>query len=223
MDQMPKEMKIHYLWFAAACCVMFGGFIGTFDLLFTTFAPLDLLDEIYLMIFGGIMFALDAPLHFKSIIELQGHIHKYCRFLTRLSGRGLWYIFLGTMTFATLWENNISPFLAVVLGFFVFGVGLFSATFGYVKSRKLERVRFQVYQSKQQGKLNQLYNTFAKTNPQAGLTKQEFNDLSSQLKGVSFDPDDLAMVFNALTNTPKCENISEEDMYEWCSGTMALL
>lgn len=218
-----NNMKMNLLWFGAACAVMFGGLIGALDLLFTTFAPLDFLDEVYLLLFGAIMFVIDAPLNFKVIREAKDVVHKYCKFLTRLTGRGVWFIFLGTMTFATLWENSISSFLAVVLGLFVFAVGVFSTTFGYVKSRKLERVRFQVFQNKQSGKLRQLYDAFAKTAPSLGLTRQEFNDLSSQLKGVSFDPDEIACIFNALTNGPNRDNISFDDLTDWCSSSMCYL
>merc|ERR1719506_3532145 len=111
------------------------------------------------------MFVLDAPLNFKLLISFKQDIHKYAKFLTRLTGRGVWYIFMGTMTFATLWENNISPFLAVVLGFFVFGVGVASTAIGVIKSRKLEKVRLNVYQHKQNGKLSQLYQEHARAAP----------------------------------------------------------
>lgn len=220
-----KTAKMNMWWFAAACCVMAGGLIGTLDLLFTTFAPLDLIDEIYLLGFGAIMFVLDAPLNFKFLMEVKTAVHKYCKFLTRLMGRGIWYVFLGTMTFATLWENNISPFLAVILGFFVFGIGVFSATFGFVKSRKLEKVRVQVSQNKDSGKLEALYKNFAKTAPQLGLMRAEFKDMAQQLKGTNFDDDELYYIFNALSNGPtdREENIDYKSLEEWCSSGMTML
>lgn len=223
MQRMAKNKSMDYLWFAASICVILASFFGALDLLLTTFAPLDFLDEVYLLFFGLIMFANDAPLNFKLILEVKEAIKKYCRFLTRLTGRGLWFLFLGTMTFATLWENEISYFLAVVLGFFIFGVGVFSTVWGYLKSRKLERVRYQVFQNKQNGKLKQLYDNFAKTAPQMGMTKQEFNDLAQQLKGVSFDPDELTAIFNALVNGPRPENLTHDDISDWCSGSMTYL
>lgn len=217
--------KMNLWWFAAACCVMVGGFIGTLDLLFTTFAPLDLIDEIYLLGFGSIMFVLDAPLNFKFLMEVKTAVHKYCKFLTRLMGRGIWYIFLGTMTFATLWENNISPFLAIILGFFVFGIGVFSATFGFVKSRKLDKVRVQVSQNRETGKLEALYKNFARTAPQLGLMRAEFNDMSQQLKGITFDPDELYYIFNALSSGPadREDNIDYKALEDWCGSGMTML
>lgn len=218
-----RNKSIDMLWFVAAIAVILGSFFGALDLLLTTFAPLDFLDEVYLLFFGLIMFVNDAPLNMKFILEVKEAIKKYCKFLTRLTGRGLFFIFLGTMTFATLWENNISPFLAVILGFFIFGVGCFSTVYGFLKSRKLERVRFQVFQNKQNGKLKQLYDNFAKTAPQMGMMKQEFNDLSSQLKGVSFDQDELLAIYNALVNRPGSEHLSFDDISDWCSGSMTYL
>jgi len=215
-------LKMEIFWFAAACCVLAGGVIGTLDLLFTTFAPIDLLDEMYLVIFGAVMFVLDAPLNFKALISFKQDIHKYCKFLTRLTGRGVWYIFMGTTTFATLWENSISMFLAVVLGFFVFGVGVASTTIGVVKSRKLEKVRLNVYQHKQKGQLSQLFQQHARTSPTMGLTSQEFNDMCSTMRGVSFSPDELAAIFNALTST-RVEFLSQQDLSDWTVGSMAWL
>jgi len=217
--------KMDLWWFAAAICVILGGVIGTLDLLFTTFAPLDLIDEIYLLGFGLIMFVLDAPLNFKFLMEVKAAVHKYSKFLTRLMGRGIWYIFLGTMTFATLWENQISYFFAVILGFFVFGIGVFSATFGFVKSRKLEKVRVQVSQNRDTGKLEALYKNFAKTAPSLGLMRSEFNDMSQQLKGITFDPDELSYIFNALSSGPsdREENIDYQALEEWCGSGMTML
>lgn len=227
MQAMSKKfpVKMNLMFFSAACCVLAAGFIGTLDLLFTSgiFAPTDLIDEIYLLFFGLIMFVLDAPLSFKLILEVKQHVYKYARFLTRFTGRGIWYIFLGTTTWATLWENSISKFLAVFLGFFVMGVGLFSAVMGYIKSRKLERVRYQVFQQKQAQKLETLYRAFAKSTPSVGLNKHEFNDLCVQLKGIQFEQEELTYVFNALTNGPRSENVTLEDLDEWCTGTMTLL
>eukprot|EP00746_Dinoflagellata_sp_MGD_P073016 gnl/MRDRNA2_/MRDRNA2_29635_c0_seq2.p1 gnl/MRDRNA2_/MRDRNA2_29635_c0~~gnl/MRDRNA2_/MRDRNA2_29635_c0_seq2.p1 ORF type:complete len:246 (+),score=45.56 gnl/MRDRNA2_/MRDRNA2_29635_c0_seq2:109-846(+) len=217
--------KINVWWFAAACAVVIGGVIGTLDLLFTTFAPLDLIDEIYLLFFGLIMFTLDAPLNLKFLMEVKTNVHRYAKFLTLLVGRGIWYIFLGTMTFATLWENNISPFLAVILGFFVFGIGVYSTVFGFVKTRKLEKVRVQVAQNKDAGKLEALYKNFARTAPQLGLTRPEFNDMAQQLKGIAFDPDDLFYIFKALSLGPtdREENIDYNSFSDWANGGMALL
>merc|ERR1719160_1601962 len=214
-------MKMNLLWFAAACAVMFGGLIGALDLLFTTFAPLDFLDEVYLLFFGLIMFVNDAPLNFKLILEVKQGISKYCRFLTRLTGRGLWFIFLGTMTFATLWENSISMFLAVVLGFFVFGVGVASTIIGVVKSRKLEKVRLNVYQHKQKGGLAQLYQEHARNSPTMGLTQTEFNGMCGTLKGLTFSPDELAAIFNALTSG-RVEYLSQH-LSDWTVGSITWL
>jgi len=215
-------LRMDIWWFAAACCVMLGGVIGTLDLLFTAFAPLDLIDEVYLIIFGGVMFALDAPVNFKKFIEFKQDVHKFAKFLTRLTGRGVWYIFMGTMTFASLWENSISYFLAVVLGFFVFGVGVASTTIGVVKSRKLEKVRLNVYQHKQKGGLAQLYQQHAKNSPTMGLTQQEFNDMCGSMRGVGFSPDELSAIFNALTSG-RVEYLSQQDLSDWTVGSMTWL
>lgn len=209
-------------WFAAACCVVAGGIIGTVDLLFTTFAPLDLIDEVYLLGFGALMFVLDAPCNPKILIPVKAGIRKYCKFWNRFMGRGIWYIFLGTMTFATLWENNISKFLAVILGIFVFGVGLFTAIVGVIKSRKLEKVRVPVSQNRASGKLESLYKNFARTAPELGLMPAEFNDMAQQVKGITFDSDELLLICNALAVGPS-GGISYQSLDFWCSSGMTIL
>merc|ERR1719146_129726 len=121
------------------------------------------------------------------------------------------------MTFATLWENQSSYFFAVILGFFVFGIGVFSAVFGFVKSRKLEKVRVQVSQNRDTNKLEALYKNFAKTAPQLGLMKSEFNDMAQQLKGITFDPDERYYIFNALATGPadREDNIDYKALEDW--------
>lgn len=212
-------------WFAAACCVIAGGIIGFVDILLTEFVPLDLIEEIYLFGFGALMFVLDAPCDLKVFIPVKAGIRKYCKFMNRLTGRGIWYIFLGTMSFATLWENKISKFLAVILGVFVFAVGLFTAIFGLCKSGKLEKVRVPVSQNRASGKLESLYKNFAKTAPELGLMPTEFNDMAQQLKGVTFDSDELFLVFNALAGGQfgREDNISYQSLDWWCSSGMTLL
>lgn len=220
-----KGAKITLWWFIAACCVFGAGLIGTLDLVFTTFEPIDVVDEMYLCMFGGIMMVLDAPVPMKQIQEVQGFISKYAMFLTRLVGRGMWYTFLGTMTFATLAENSISIFLAVVLGFYVVLVGLISTVYGLVKSRKLERVRYKLFQCAKSKELGNLYERFAKTDQERGLTTQEFNNLASQVTELNFDKDELACIFNALAMSDGKDDglISLEDLNEWCSTGMAYL
>lgn len=211
-DGRISSYQMGLLWFAAACCVMLGGIIGTLSLVFTEFKPADILDEVYLILFGTAMGVFDFPISFSFVILHRFYINKYARFLTRLTGRGVFFIFLGTMTFASLWNNSISYFLALVLGFFVVGVGIFSALLGFSKSRRLERIRKKIVGPP--NLLEEKYKRFA-VSSQEGLSQQEFKELALDVDQLVLEEGDLKLVFNALSRSPKCDRISKADLEEW--------
>ncbi|KAF4715623.1 hypothetical protein FOZ63_025841, partial [Perkinsus olseni] len=200
-SQMSMTMDI--IFFSAACCVVAASVISTIEVFLTEIAPFDLVDCIYLLLFGTKMMFLDAPVRFKGIVEAQAFIVKYFAFLTRFTGRGIWYIFLGTMTFATLWDNQIWYLGAVLLGFYVFLIGVFATVMGAMKSRKLDR----------NANCEQMFNSYARSSPQEGMTAEEF-DLLSQVAGISFRPDELTFVLNALCNEGRL-GITQRDFCGW--------
>merc|ERR1739848_384984 len=60
--------------------------------------------ELFLLVFGFIMLISDFPLNqcgrpdkWKMTVSMKKSIFKFMLFLTRFTGRGLWYMFLGTM------------------------------------------------------------------------------------------------------------------------------
>ncbi|KAF4677779.1 hypothetical protein FOL47_010373 [Perkinsus chesapeaki] len=214
------SMTMDLIFFSAACCVVAASLISTIEVFLTEIAPFDLIDCVYLLVFGTKMFILDAPVRFKGIVEAQAFIVKYFAFLTRFTGRGIWYIFLGTMTFATLWDNQIWYFGAVVLGFYVFLIGVFATVMGAMKSRKLNRVRQQV--RRQNADTEQMFNSYARSNPQEGMNADEFNLLSGQVAGISFRSDELTFVMNALCNDGRI-GITQRDFHGWINGRAILL
>ncbi|KAF4703227.1 hypothetical protein FOZ62_032147 [Perkinsus olseni] len=217
-SQMSMTMDI--IFFSAACCVVAASVISTIEVFLTEIAPFDLVDCIYLLLFGTKMMFLDAPVRFKGIVEAQAFIVKYFAFLTRFTGRGIWYIFLGTMTFATLWDNQIWYLGAVLLGFYVFLIGVFATVMGAMKSRKLDRVRQQI--RRQNANSEQMFNSYARSSPQEGMTAEEFDLLSGQVAGISFRPDELTFVLNALCNEGRL-GITQRDFCGWVAGPAILL
>ncbi|KAF4758968.1 hypothetical protein FOZ63_011705, partial [Perkinsus olseni] len=154
------------------------------------------------------------------ISTIEAFIVKYFAFLTRFTGRGIWYIFLGTMTFATLWDNQIWYLGAVLLGFYVFLIGVFATVMGAMKSRKLDRVRQQI--RRQNANSEQMFNSYARSSPQEGMTAEEFDLLSGQVAGISFRPDELTFVLNALCNEGRL-GITQRDFCGWVAGPAILL
>jgi len=145
----PKMPMPEKILSAAAFSVFIAGIVGFIAELF--FGGLveggifDTLDSLYLTFFGAIMVIVDLPEEFPlSLVWLQEtkrSIEKYCFFLSLLTGKGLWYIFLGTSVFFTLWSNDNWYFGGLMLGFYVFGVGCYITVFGMTKSKKFETYR----------------------------------------------------------------------------------
>merc|ERR1719236_392889 len=98
-----KRMTWRLLFFVAACCVFAAGVIAVLSLLFKfPPAPMSFLSECFLLIFGFLMVICDLPFSHPnpSINMVRNSIYKYLMFLTRFTGRGVWYCFLGTMVWS---------------------------------------------------------------------------------------------------------------------------
>lgn len=208
-----------FFWFGAACCVTAGGVIGFLVLFFSTFQPVDCLDEAYLIVLGLVMMIVDLPGDPAFVHEFRHCIKKYAMVLSRIVGKGVTQTFLGCMTVASLWNNDISYFLAVVLGFFVVIVGILTIFWGVAKSRQLERVRFACHKSTQGGpdggggSTSRLFAQCAKGSHV--MDKFQFADLANRTASMALEEDMLTMVFNAISQAPDTPVLTEEDIDDW--------
>jgi hypothetical protein len=202
-------------FFVAGCCTAGAGIIGVLNLALTTFAPFDLINELYLMLFGVLMLVIDFPVPHPKVQSTKLTIYKYLLFMTRFTGRGIWYMFLGTMIFASLWDLGICPFLGFILGGYVVILGGVSIFYGVQKSIKLEQVRKAV---QQRGSSTE------HLCPPGGLAPGQFNEMANSLKGVKFSEEELGYIVNALSFTVKADNlISKDEFIEWTKGRMTVL
>lgn len=193
-------------FFIAACCTIAAGVIGVIDLLMFAFAPFDLVNEIYLLAFGLMMLIVDFPVPHPKVQDFKLHIYKFFLFMTRFTGRGIWYLFLGTMIVASLWDLNISPFLGFILGGYVVLLGAVSIFYGFSKSMKLERVRSAMLKRG---------NAFDLCPPQ-GLSPGAFNDMSNSMSGIRFTDEEIHYIFDALSFTVRADDVvSKEEFCEW--------
>lgn len=216
--------KFSWTWklgfFVAASCTAAAGIIGTINRALTPFATFDFVNEVYLLIFGGLMLVIDAPEVHPRMRDVKLVIYKYLLFMTRFTGRGFWYIFLGVSIFGSLWDENISPFLGFLLGGYVVILGFASVYYGAEKSFKLERVRKAVMARGGNSSTNQ-YETLC---PPQGLTAEDFNELANSMAGIRFSEEELQYVLNAFSFTIKADNlISREEFAEWTKGRMTVL
>merc|ERR1711957_95205 len=129
-------------------------------------------------------------------------------FLTKFTGKGLWYIFLGTMVFASLWDQETCPkVLGACLSIYPILLGLAAFFKGWCLSLELNKVRKQ--------KLNKgLFTPSSSLLKEAGLSlthfKTELNEYDgnpapgqgkSGRKG-KFSDTDLMYIMRGLSSDP---------------------
>mmetsp|Transcript_12001 Transcript_12001/g.31751 ORF Transcript_12001/g.31751 Transcript_12001/m.31751 type:complete len:311 (-) Transcript_12001:139-1071(-) len=205
MLKMSTNTEMNVVFFAAACCIMLGSFIGGISMFFSL-QMVDFIGMSYLLMFGGLLAVLDTPFFktIKLIIDLRMYISKYIQFVTRVTGKGITFVFLGSALFVEMWDNlanNFLLFLSVVLCLFPVVVGMSFVVIGIVKSSKLDKARNQLAAM---GQIEQRYEQYAQTyrGPQGGLTMAEFNGLTMENGGFKFETPDLKLIFNALVSNP---------------------
>merc|ERR1712217_32335 len=112
LKQMQTITSMNLVFFAAACCIMLGALIGGLCLFFS-FELVDCLGMCYLIVFGGILAVLDTPFfkQVKAMGDLKMYIGKYINLLTRVTGKGVTFLFLGCTLFIMMWDNLEGGFL----------------------------------------------------------------------------------------------------------------
>lgn len=176
-------------------------------------SPFDIIIFSYLMLFGLVMCVMDAPISHPYIEQYRMGIYKFCLFLTRFIGRGITYMFLGSMLAGNLWD------LAPLLGFGMFvtlvAVSIMSIRFGIVLTKKLNMFRSTLRQR------NQPPSSMC---PAAGLTMVKFGDLALATCGITFTQEELGYIANALSQTVKADDvISQREFEYWLQDSMPVL
>mmetsp|Transcript_54292 Transcript_54292/g.151101 ORF Transcript_54292/g.151101 Transcript_54292/m.151101 type:complete len:315 (-) Transcript_54292:124-1068(-) len=208
LGNLQTSTYMNLVFFAAACCIMVGAFLGGIALFFNG-SLVDFLNLTYILIFGAIFAVLDTPFFkmFKICQDMKVWIGKYVNILTRVTGKGVCFIFLGCALNSAMFSNlnnGFMDFIAVVLNLFVIIVGIAAVAIGIVKSQKLRRAQRELMN----GVLANRYGEFAVQFPekdwgaQSGLTPQEFNNLTTENARLTWDETDLQLIFNALVRHP---------------------
>jgi len=231
------------VFFAAACCVVAGALFSGFNFAFTL-KVVDWLLMTYLLLFGTMLAVLDTPClsTIKTVTDAKLYIGKYLQFITRLTGKGITLVFLGSALFMSMWDNltgGMWMFLAVVLSILPVIVGLGGVGWGLLKSSKLEKARRQL-----ELVINDRFDQYAQTfrGPTGGLTMDEFNRMTATDYGIHFDYADLKLIFNALCSNPVWKmqamggsqggqyqqmedgiKLTKDDLTAWSKGGMVFL
>jgi len=212
-----KNMSWKFLFFGAACCTTFSAGLSILYMSFTfEFAPMSFVTILFMLVFGLLMIVLDFPIPHPSptLAAVRAHIYKFFLFLTRFTGRGIWYLFLGTMIFGTLFDLNISPFFGISLGGYVGILGLVSLVFGIRLSQKLDKVRQEL-----------LLKHDPHGCPPNGYSMDGFQELAMQNGNERFTEDELVYVFNGLSFNPMNDGIITPEEYKcWITpGKMEII
>lgn len=239
---MQTTTSMNLVFFGAAGCVMFAACIAGIALLYSL-ELVDFLQMCYLFMFGAVLAVLDTPFFktIKAMGDLKMYIGKYVNLLTRVTGKGVTFVFVGSALFSAMWDNlegGFMLFLSVVLCAFPTAVGFIAIVIGIMKSQKLSKARKHVAM----GALEQRYDQWAQTYRGAtgGLTPAEFNGLTMENGGFKWEDADLKLIFNALVSNPAWRinsasqyqggqptgdepKIPKEDLMSWVRGGMVWL
>jgi len=205
------------LFFSCAAAVTAAGVLSIVVGIGSMAAPFDFINYCYLTIFGLLMLVIDLPVDNLTMREFKIAIFTYALFMTRFMGRGLWYLFLASMTVGSLWDNDVSPFLGFILGGYIAGIAIYSIIFGWNLSRKLEFLRMKI---RSQGP-----DQWAAYVPPIGMTKVQFRDLGASLANIVFSEEELNYIVEGFSFSVRADDIiSREEFEEWVTNpTMMIL
>jgi len=212
-----------FMWFGAALCVMVGSCISAIDETFSL-EWVDALEMAYLFLFGLLLAIVDTPLftQMSFVTHIRQSCNRFIAILTRVTGKGIVYMFLGCTLWSSMWTNlegGMLLFVAFVLGIVIFFTGIVSIILGIIKSRNLNGVREAL---KKDSKVQEVYDQYARMNHAYGLTPEEFERMSMSFH-YKFEGSDLKLVFGGISSDPTRMYISLEDMYQWVNGGMIFI
>jgi len=202
-------------FFVAALCVIAAAILAILDLSMSMeFAPFDFINQVYLVIFGLLMLTLDLPIPCASprFTQVRMNIHRFLLFMTRFTGRGFWYMFLGTMVFGSLWDLKISKLLGFILGGYIIILGAISFGYGIRLSLRLDGVRQKFKEGKSKGNENIKC-------PAMGFDRDTFKEKAVALNGTVFADYEMEYIMGGLSWTPGYDgHISKEEVDEWVAA-----
>jgi hypothetical protein len=217
-----KTLRWKWLFFAGAVITFVTG-ISSVIFRFTRmeWQPATLTTQAFLLVFGSLMLVLDFPIPHphKQLTAIRDHCYKFMLFMTRFMGRGLWYLFLGTLVFQALWDYGLNWFFGAVFTLYLVLLGVGALVKGFRISTKLQQVRELIVNS---GRGTEHYIARG----QSGLSKEQFRTLVEQVTNQidMFTNDELDYVINALSFTPYNDGqVSVEECEYWLQHGYMLL
>jgi len=221
-----RRVKWKLLFFAGALCVIAAGATAILHFVFTfgdvvDWSPCTFISVSFLLIFGLLMMVLDLPMPQPKpeLVAIRDHIYVFGLFLTRFTGRGMWYLFLGSHVWVALWDDAINPFFAWVFTLYLVILGAAALIKGFFLSRRLHAIRALL---KDPNNTRVSPEQWCSPQPSLnGVVGMEEAGLQEMLMQVTNDPhqfteDEMAYISNALRFSPhKTTIISLAEINYW--------
>jgi hypothetical protein len=168
----------------------------------------------YLVVFGIMMLVLDAPIAHPAVAGFKGMIFMEARFLTRFTGRGLWYLFLSTLVIGNLWSTSLW-FIGCALSAYMALVSIYALQFGYLLGAKLNKFHIAL---KGMG-----MDQAVALCPPHGFRSEAFGELAKNY-GTVLTTDELSTVVAAMTQTVSSDDFISKAEYEaWVHGGFLMI
>lgn len=204
LNGIEKRLKWKLMFFAGACIVLGTGVIAILHGVFSfSWAMFTFTSTIFLTVFGILMVVLDFPVKQEHPFfkQIQNNAYKFLLFMTRFTGRGMWYLFLSSMVFAVL-KDVMPDVLRYVLSLYLLVLGIAALVTGFRLSSKLDEVRIACTQS---GKTADHFMAFMTTSRE--MSNHQFQAVVEHVLGQPkgkdyFNEDELDYVINALAFKP---------------------
>jgi len=173
-----------------------------------------MINQAFLIIFGMFLAVIDMPDGFtiKAVKELKDMIFKHFLFMTRFTGRGIWYLFLGCSIYTSLDTEFFA--VGLIFGLYVACLGISSIIFGIKKTLALENYR-QAIKMREDPDMC----------PAGGWSKEDFRKNAGAHQGQTWDDEMMGYVLNALSLSIKADDhVSKDEFENWLNEPlMALL
>lgn len=213
VQSIEKTLQWKLLFFGGACVTFAAGVIAVICwILKFTWAPFTFMTECFLLFLGALMMVLDFPMPHPSpaLTAVRDNAYKFVLFMTRFTGRGMWYLFLSTMVFSALSDNPINYFLGVVGTLYLCLLGLGALIKGWMISSKLNSVRTAI---KGSGRTAEYYIPKGSNSMSKEMFKAMVESVTNQRD--LFTNDELDYVINALAFTPYNDGSVTLDEFEY--------
>eukprot|EP00392_Amoebophrya_sp_AT5.2_P010000 g10031.t1 len=231
LQRLASPTNFGMLFFVAGASAMVCAVLATLWFIIVPFEflvfPIDFVNELYLFAGGAVIAVLDAPLNFRWVVRSKITISKYCRLLTRITGRGLYLLFLSGQAFSCMYSEDISRTLGIIVALYVGSVGLITLVIGLVKTKNLNTLRVGLQKRGAATDAKQLQQ-FCSENRGTRITQNEFvemsNAIDSSLKWTAKDLRHVFVCFNCETpETAPTDTIAVDDLSEWLQPGLPMM